>query len=134
MRQKRPAALNIGVDLDAGVIATFDDDAAADIPPNLTMLPAAPPQMAMRDRLSVPPRRRPCFSPNRTHSPAASLSIATPPYMHETRGRRDLYRFEMDDRQHAALLDIIKALPRDDFRLLDEALRRRLEEMEQRHL
>jgi DNA adenine methylase len=31
--------------------------------------------------------------------------------MHETRGRTDLYRYEMDDRQHAALLDIIKALP-----------------------
>jgi DNA adenine methylase len=31
--------------------------------------------------------------------------------MHETRGRTDLYHFEMDDRQHGALLDILKALP-----------------------
>jgi DNA adenine methylase len=29
MRQKRPAALNIGIDLDAAVIARFDDDARA---------------------------------------------------------------------------------------------------------
>jgi len=31
--------------------------------------------------------------------------------MHKTRGRTDLYRYEMDNRQHVALLDIIKALP-----------------------
>jgi DNA adenine methylase len=31
--------------------------------------------------------------------------------MHETRGRTDLYRHEMNDQQHAALLDVIKALP-----------------------
>ncbi len=31
--------------------------------------------------------------------------------MRETRGRTDLYRFEMDDRHHAALLDTVRRLP-----------------------
>jgi hypothetical protein len=41
----------------------------------------------------------------------AELVYCDPPYMHETRGRTDLYRYEMDDWQHAPLPDIIERLP-----------------------
>jgi DNA adenine methylase len=34
-----------------------------------------------------------------------------PPYVHSTRTRCDLYRFEMSDSQHVELLDIMSSLP-----------------------
>jgi DNA adenine methylase len=41
----------------------------------------------------------------------AELVYCDPPYMHETRGRRNLYKFELTDAEHAALLDLLCSLP-----------------------
>jgi len=99
MRQKRPALLNIGVDLDAGVIAKFGE----------------PPAGTVRNgdaRSTFRFQQRDGLDFLRSYPFTGSeLVYCDPPYMHETRGRTDLYRFEMDDRQHAALLATIKALP-----------------------
>jgi hypothetical protein len=51
MRQKRPALLNIGLDLDAAVIARFNDEAPTSLFP------------AMRVALAVSARRRRGLSP-----------------------------------------------------------------------
>jgi len=39
------------------------------------------------------------------------LVYCDPPYLHSTRKRMNLYRFEMSDKQHCRLLAILKALP-----------------------
>ena len=39
------------------------------------------------------------------------LVYCDPPYLHETRSRTDLYRFEMTDAQHLSLLETVRALP-----------------------
>jgi hypothetical protein len=41
----------------------------------------------------------------------AELVYCDPPYVHATRSRKDLYRCEMTDSQHRALLRLIKRLP-----------------------
>ncbi len=99
MRQKRPALLNIGLDLDAGVIARFDDATGG------TVISGD-----ARSRFRFQHGDGLAFLRSYPFT-GAELVYCDPPYMHETRGRTDLYRYEMDDRQHAALLDIIKRLP-----------------------
>jgi DNA adenine methylase len=98
MRQKRPALLNIGLDLDAAVIARFNDEAA-----DIALSGDARSHLQFQQGDGAAFLRSYPFTGN-------ELVYCDPPYMHETRGRTDLYRFEMDDRQHAALLDTIKAL------------------------
>lgn len=39
------------------------------------------------------------------------LVYCDPPYMHETRTRRDLYKFEMTDSQHRELLRALRTIP-----------------------
>jgi DNA adenine methylase len=39
-----------------------------------------------------------------------SLFYLDPPYLHETRSTKDAYRFEMNNRDHAELLDVLKAV------------------------
>jgi DNA adenine methylase len=99
MRQKFPALLNIGLDLDAAVIARFNDEAA-----DIALSGDARSHLQFHQGDGAAFLRSYPFTRN-------ELVYCDPPYMHETRGRTDLYRFEMDDRQHAALLDTIKALP-----------------------
>lgn len=91
--------LNIGIDLDAAVIARFDDAAGT----TATNGDA-------RTRFRFQQGDGLVFLASYPFT-GAELAYCDPPYMHETRGRTDLYRFEMDDRQHAALLDIVKHLP-----------------------
>ncbi len=43
--------------------------------------------------------------------PADGLVYCDPPYMHETRSHRRLYRCELSDADHARLLDALEALP-----------------------
>ena len=100
MRQKRPARLNIGIDLDAAVIARFNDDAggiavAGDARSSI---------FSFRQGNGISFLQSYSFT-------GSELVYCDPPYMHETRGRTDLYRFEMDDQHHAVLLHTIKALP-----------------------
>jgi DNA adenine methylase len=99
LRQKRPARVNIGIDLDAAVIATFNEAAG-----NTAISGDARSRFQFRQGDGLAFLRSYPFT-------GSELVYCDPPYMHETRGRTDLYRFEMDDRQHAALLAMIKALP-----------------------
>jgi DNA adenine methylase len=99
MRLKRPATLNIGIDLDAAVIAMFDD-------------------VACTTARSGDAGSRFCFNEcdALTYLRAypysgGELVYCDPPYMHRTRGRINLYAHEMTDEQHAELLEVIKALP-----------------------
>lgn len=109
LRQKRPARLNIGVDLDAAVIARFNDE-AADTAKSHDPTGSTATNGDARSRFQF--RRSDGLAFLRSYPFTGSeLVYCDPPYMHETRGRTDLCRYEMDDRQHAALLDIIKALP-----------------------
>ena len=107
MRQKRPAPLNIGLDLD--VIARFDD-AAAGI--DISAMLATNSSKATGLLFSAP-----------IPSPAASLSIATRPICTKHGAAPTFYRFEMDDRQHMALLMLSRPCPAAcDFRAYDAAL------------
>lgn len=130
MRLKRPAALSIGLDLDSAVIAKFRD-AAGGIVRNGDAVPIVKNVGAGSHRQ----KRRACPAPHAKSGDAADRSsfrflnqdaleflrsykftgdelvYCDPPYMHSTRTRRDLYKFEMHDYQHATLLGIINRLP-----------------------
>jgi DNA adenine methylase len=111
MRQKRPALLNIGVDLDAGVIAGFGDERfPADIAGNSDASDSTARNGDARSTFRFHHGDGLAFLQSYPFT-GSELVYCDPPYMHETRGRTDLYRYEMDDRQHAALLAIIEALP-----------------------
>jgi hypothetical protein len=139
MRLKRPAAVNIGLDLDPEVIGRFH----AAVKNDLVVSPAA----AVADPIagSVEGRRRrrspaagvrvgelggpiaesvgaaaPVFVFKRADALAflrrypftgAELVYCDPPYMHETRGRANLYLYELTDRQHLSLLSLLRRLP-----------------------
>jgi DNA adenine methylase len=91
MRHKQPARINIGIDRDPDAVRAFtveNDDAGfrfveAD---GIGFLKSYP------------------FT-------GGELVYCDPPYVRSTRTPRDLYRFEMDDDDHAALLDILTGLP-----------------------
>lgn len=146
MRMKRPAAVNIGLDLDPEVIRRFQTAVQND--------PEASPAATMADPIAdnVDGRRlrrsaalHLVVSPGvvvcdrgagitgdsggaaapgflfkcvdalgflrRYRFTGGELVYCDPPYMHETRGRSHLYRFEMSDRQHGALLALLRRLP-----------------------
>lgn len=46
-----------------------------------------------------------------TYSPHGTLIYCDPPYLHATRGRADLYAYEMTDAQHLELLSLLRELP-----------------------
>src|SRR5579864_9153418 len=105
MRLKRPAAVNIGVDLDRAALREFR-------PASLLLARADPLagsgggrspqfQLVRADALDFLARYR--FE-------GSELVYCDPPYLHSTRGRPDTYAFEMTDAQHAALLDLIRGL------------------------
>lgn len=114
MRQKRPALLNIGIDLDPVVIDQWQartvDDARSGIARNDDAAGSTVISGDDRSRFQFRHGDGLAFLASYPFS-GAELVYCDPPYMHETRGRPDLYRFEMDDRHHAALLETIKALP-----------------------
>lgn len=139
MRLKRPAALNIGVDLDPEVIRAWQR--ARDHPSPVLPVSADPavPGDARRRRSPKPAIADPAtrrqyhelislelpvgpakflFRPMdaleflRCHQfTDRTLIYADPPYLHSTRGRKDVYACEMTDAQHADLLDVLKQLP-----------------------
>lgn len=152
MRLKRPAAVNIGMDLDAQVIQDFRPPS-----PDLTIWTVSPaaavPAIGStaghgggRPReltaISGDGRRRASSALASGSAPAGlagfsdagaprfhfqhgnaieflagypwaggELVYCDPPYMHETRGRKDLYRHEMTNAQHQQLLAAIRQLP-----------------------
>lgn len=95
LRHKRPASLNIGIDLDAEVIKAARRGKIAELGIESFRFEVGD---AFEFLLSYP------FAGD-------ELVYCDPPYMHETRGRSDIYRFEMADRQHVELLAVLRRLP-----------------------
>ena len=107
LRLKRPARLNIGIDLDrtvidewpAAAIAGFDDGAA---------------DIALNDdgRGYYQFKQGDGIQFLQTYPfTGRELIYCDPPYMHETRSRTDYYRHEMTDAQHQTLLETLTTLP-----------------------
>jgi DNA adenine methylase len=112
MKLKRPAAVNIGVDLDTSPLWNFRRDIAS----LKKARAAAPDPLAISGDGRRGPRVRlvnaDAIEFLRTYPFAGGeLVYCDPPYMHQTRGRCDLYRFEMSDEQHGVLLDVLRGLP-----------------------
>jgi hypothetical protein len=95
MRHKRPATLNIGIDRDAEAIRALAESGIAEPGDTRFRFEIGDALTFLRSYRFVGPE----------------LVYCDPPYMHQTRGRPDYYRFEMTDAQHAELLDILKGLP-----------------------
>jgi len=100
MRLKKPAALNIGIDLDTAAIAKFRDAAGED----RTAISGDGGLWRLEQRDALEFLESYPFA-------GSELVYCDPPYMHETRTRKNLYRFEMSDREHARLLALIRKLP-----------------------
>lgn len=96
LRLKKPAVLNVGIDVDAGIIASFRDGDR-----NAGFSDVGRFRFLCADALEF--LRKYKFTGN-------ELVYCDPPYLHETRVRRDLYRFEMTDDQHRKLLGILHRL------------------------
>lgn len=99
LRLKKPAAVNIGIDVDAGVLARFSDE---DRTAKNEGSSDRHFRFLCRDALKFLSAYK--FSGN-------ELVYCDPPYMHETRSRKDLYHHEMTNSQHKELLSIIRKLP-----------------------
>ena len=133
MAAKRPACLNIGVDLDAEVIAQAQARIVGNDDTRSALAgcgdAAASPGEAMRDctaGTSVTTGAIVSDGDNGRYEfyvgdgiaflqsypfHGGELVYADPPYMHSTRRDPDLYRYEMTDDQHEALLIVLLRLP-----------------------
>jgi hypothetical protein len=100
MRLKRPAARNIGIDLDPEALDHFNDKNAAD--PIAKNGDAGSVTVAEGDAFD--------FLTGYTFT-GRELVYCDPPYLHTTRSRPDLYRHELSEDDHARLLAILKSLP-----------------------
>ncbi len=110
MRMKRPAARNIGIDRDPAAIEHF-----VSCTTQKGDKKRAPDHNAIFDDADV-------TAVTVTNGDAfdflagyaytgCELVYCDPPYLHETRSRKDLYAHELTDDDHARLLDILKSLP-----------------------
>jgi hypothetical protein len=106
MRLKRPAALNIGLDLDVSALASLQASLArfGDVTGNIAE------SGVVRSRFRLECTDALVFLASYKFT-GSEVVYCDPPYMHETRGRKNLYRFELDDSKHLALLRLVKALP-----------------------
>jgi DNA adenine methylase len=130
LRLKRPAALNIGLDLDSAVIARMRDATGGivrngDAVPIVKNVGAGSHRQKRRagpaphvkngdtgDRAKFRFLNEDAFQFLRTYKfTGDELVYCDPPYVHSTRTRCDLYQFEMSDAQHVELLRIIRSLP-----------------------
>jgi len=114
LRRKKPAQLTIGIDRDPQVISQWkvctvdNDDTSGGI--------AGPDDTAGGIARANTGRYRFDVGDGITFLQSypfrgGELVYCDPPYLHATRRRTDLYRFEMTDAQHKCLLAIITALP-----------------------
>jgi hypothetical protein len=113
LRLKQPAALNIGIDLDAAAIARMREWARRRPTPKNAMLatPRPPsPNPAITDRQFRFQRGDGISFLKSYPFTGSELVYCDPPYMMETR-TRSLYRFEMTDAQHFELLRMLQSLP-----------------------
>ncbi len=96
MRNKRPALVNVGIDLNPGVVAQWNAERSGELA-NITIL------------------RGDAADYLRRHGGALAydtLVYADPPYLMSTRkSKRQLYAFELgDEAEHRELLDLLKGL------------------------
>jgi hypothetical protein len=118
LRLKKPSAVTIGIDVDAGVLARFSDADRSGKNGDAAGL------HRHKQRVGPAPNGRNGEASDRQFIHADALEwlsaysfsgdelvYCDPPYMHETRNRKDLYRYEMTDSQHKQLLKIILKLP-----------------------
>ncbi|MBN8676689.1 MAG: DNA adenine methylase [Chitinophagales bacterium] len=97
MRHKRPAARNIGVEINPDVIQTWSRAEYA-------------PGWAASQKVEVLPASFLDLEAPEFLKPSTFVYL-DPPYMHETRTSRHRYPFELTDNEHRALLEKIKGLP-----------------------
>lgn len=97
MRLKRPADLNIGLDLSAAAIASFGDFAGGIVGPDGTR---ASLELAIGDGVSKIER----IGDGRLPFEGRVLIYCDPPYLMSTRSGKRLYDNEMPDREHRRLL------------------------------
>jgi DNA adenine methylase len=96
LRMKRPALRNVGIDRDPDALRQFEaltaghDDAAG----STTVING--------DAFAFL---------NTYRFTGHELVYCDPPYLHDTRGRHDLYRHELNQADHVRLLEIIQTLP-----------------------
>jgi site-specific DNA-adenine methylase len=95
LRLKRPAARNIGIDRDPEAIAQFEALTAENGD-------AAGATVIHGDALDFL---------TAYDFTGHELVYCDPPYLHSTRGRRDLYRYELSEADHLHLLAILRTLP-----------------------
>ena len=94
MKAKRPAAINIGIDIDGRVIDGFGVAGSG------VQLQCANAMRYLRDRHLLTPWT------------GRELIYCDPPYLFSARKRwKKIYRFEMDDNAHANLLQTLRGLP-----------------------
>jgi DNA adenine methylase len=105
MRHKRPARLNIGVDLDPQVISSWQDPIArnGDTADAGSITSSSDTRFEFREGDGLAFLQSYPFT-------GKELVYCDPPYMLSTRSGKQ-YRFEMTDDQHMQLLEMIKALP-----------------------
>lgn len=97
MRAKRPAAVNIGLDLDANAVTNFtaaDHTASFGDVGRFEIMQADAVEF-LRDNVFR----------------GDELVYCDPPYVHSTRTKLNLYNFEMTDEEHRALLAVLRGLP-----------------------
>lgn len=127
MRNKRPARLNVGIDRDqAALVQTkarvladlaISDDAPAGIAKiddraAIVKSSDVPSRIAENDDARFSFVAGDAIEYLRTYPfQGGELVYCDPPYMHDTRKVLDLYEYEMTDADHAALLDVLCALP-----------------------
>jgi DNA adenine methylase len=128
MRLKRPAALNIGLDRDVEVIERFRirspipamaaapaisgdaRSASAGSGGGRTSPDLARPAGADHPKFIFEVRNAIDFLEGYSFT-GGELVYCDPPYVHSTRGRADIYKFEMTDAEHRQLLKVIRKLP-----------------------
>jgi hypothetical protein len=104
LRRKKPAALTIGIDRDPQVIQHWQASLAGtgDTADHITGTTPGSYRFAVGDGIA--------FLKSYPFT-GQELVYCDPPYLHATRRRSNLYRYEMTDTEHQALLNTIKHLP-----------------------
>lgn len=96
---KKPAIVNIGIDMDIEVINKW----SADLPPS-NRVSGAQFQFLNKDAVNYIKKSEFC-------NLKQTFVYCDPPYLHITRKDKNIYKYEYTDSQHEELLTVIKDLP-----------------------